>query len=99
VPSARDLSLARLIRRGRALDAVTRRHWLAVLPHLATEDRERLRSILLDAEATEHTDIVDVMSSAVRRAGEPPAQDVDASGAVRAPSAASEGSATAHADD
>jgi hypothetical protein len=50
VPANRDATLARLIRRSRALDAQTRRHWLAVLPHLEAEDRERLRTILLDAE-------------------------------------------------
>ena len=41
-----DPSLARLIRRSRALDAVARRRWLAVLPHLSGEDRARLREIL-----------------------------------------------------
>lgn len=46
-----DPALARLLRRSRVLDTAARRHWLAVLPHLTPEDRERLRAILLEAEA------------------------------------------------
>ncbi len=44
-------SLAQVIRRSPALDATARRHWLAVLPHLTTEDQERLREILAAAAA------------------------------------------------
>ena len=96
--STRDQSLARLIRRGRALDAVARRNWLAVLPHLATEDRERLRGILLDAEAAERADLAGATPSVPRRAGEPPAEDVSVPGAAAAPSAASESPAPAPVD-
>jgi hypothetical protein len=47
-------SLTRLIRQSPALDATARRHWLAVLPHLTPEDRERLRDILTaDADAAD----------------------------------------------
>jgi hypothetical protein len=48
--SRADRSLAQLIRRSPALDASARRQWLAVLPHLAPDDRERLREILTEAE-------------------------------------------------
>lgn len=48
--SRRDPSLAQLIRRSPALDASARRQWLAVLPHLTPDDRERLREILLEAD-------------------------------------------------
>ena len=48
----REPSLAQLIRRSPALDSAARRQWLAVLPHLAPDDRERLREILL--ESTPH---------------------------------------------
>jgi len=48
VATRSDPSLARLIRRSRALDGVARRHWLAVLPHLTADDRARLREILRD---------------------------------------------------
>ena len=46
--SRREPSLAHLIRRSPALDASARRQWLAVLPHLSPDDRERLREILLE---------------------------------------------------
>ena len=46
--SRREPSLAQLIRRSPALDAAARRQWLAVLPHLTPDDRERLREILLE---------------------------------------------------
>jgi len=46
--SRNDPTLARLIRRSPALDASARRQWLAVLPHLSPDDRERLREILED---------------------------------------------------
>ncbi|MCC7370634.1 MAG: hypothetical protein IT306_19595 [Chloroflexi bacterium] len=42
----KEPSLAQLIRRSPELDAPARRHWLAVLPHLTDEDRQRLREIL-----------------------------------------------------
>lgn len=88
MPSTRDLSLARLIRRSRALDAVARRHWLAVLPHLATEDRERLRGILLDAAAAE---LAGAVPPVAPHAGEPPAVQVSGPSAAVAPSTGSEG--------
>src|SRR5262245_47656081 len=47
--SRREPTLAQLIRRSLALDASARRQWLAVLPHLTPDDRERLREILLQA--------------------------------------------------
>ena len=47
--SGKSPSLAQLIRRSPALDAAARRQWLAVLPHLSPEDRERLREILAEA--------------------------------------------------
>jgi len=43
-----DRALIRLIRRSPILDAPARRHWLAVLPHLTPDDRERLQEILED---------------------------------------------------
>jgi hypothetical protein len=56
MPSSRRVpSLAQLIRRSPALDASARRQWLAVLPHLTPDDRERLREILLDARPNDHT--------------------------------------------
>ena len=45
--SRREPTLAQLIRRSPALDPAARRQWLAVLPHLTPDDRERLREILL----------------------------------------------------
>ena len=45
--SRREPSLAQLVRRSPALDGAARRQWLAVLPHLTPDDRERLREILL----------------------------------------------------
>jgi len=45
--SRKEPSLTQLIRRSPALDAAARRRWLAVLPHLTAEDRERLRAILV----------------------------------------------------
>ena len=53
--SRRELSLAQLIRRSPALDASARRQWLAVLPHLTPDDRERLREILSGAERSDLT--------------------------------------------
>ena len=50
--SRREPSLAHLIRRSPALDASARRQWLAVLPHLTPDDRERLREILLERAAS-----------------------------------------------
>lgn len=50
-----DPGLTRLLRKTRALDPAARRHWLAVLPHLTPEDRERLRQILLEAEREQGT--------------------------------------------
>jgi hypothetical protein len=46
--STTEPSLGQLIRRSPALDVSARRHWLAVLPHLTADDRERLREILMD---------------------------------------------------
>lgn len=51
-PPRKAPSLAQLVRRSPLLDAAARRHWLAVLPHLTPEDRERLRAILAGAAAT-----------------------------------------------
>jgi hypothetical protein len=42
--ASRDL--ARRIRASRVLTPALRRYWLAVLPHLEPEDRERLEAIL-----------------------------------------------------
>jgi hypothetical protein len=42
--ASRDL--ARRIRASRVLTPALRRYWLAVLPHLEPEDRERLETIL-----------------------------------------------------
>ena len=47
-PSRKEPSLAQMIRRSPVLDASARRQWLAVLPHLTTDDRDRLREILLE---------------------------------------------------
>ena len=38
--------LARRVRQNRALSGSQKRYWLAVLPHLKPEDRERLDAIL-----------------------------------------------------
>ena len=48
-PSRKEPSLAQLIRRSPVLDPPARRQWLAVLPHLTQDDRDRLREILQDA--------------------------------------------------
>jgi hypothetical protein len=47
-PSRKEPSLAQMIRRSPVLDASARRQWLAVLPHLTPDDRDRLRAILLE---------------------------------------------------
>ena len=47
-PSRKEPSLAQMIRRSPILDASARRQWLAVLPHLTPDDRDRLRAILLE---------------------------------------------------
>ena len=48
MPASRKTpSLAQLIRRSPVLDASSRRQWLAVLPHLTDDDRERLRELLV----------------------------------------------------
>ena len=47
--ASRDL--ARRIRASRVLTPALRRYWLAVLPHLEPEDRERLEAILRRAAA------------------------------------------------
>jgi hypothetical protein len=46
--SPKEPSLAQMIRRSPVLDASARRQWLAVLPHLTPDDRDRLREILLE---------------------------------------------------
>ncbi len=48
-------SLAQLIRRSPSLNAAERRRWLAVLPHLSPDDRQRLHEILLDADPANPT--------------------------------------------
>jgi hypothetical protein len=47
-PSRKEPSLAQMIRCSPILDASARRQWLAVLPHLTPDDRDRLREILLE---------------------------------------------------
>jgi len=50
-PARSTPHLASLIRRSPVLDPLARRHWLAVLPHLEPDDRERLRQILSEADS------------------------------------------------
>lgn len=38
--------LGRLIRDSPALDVALKRHWIEILPHLKSADRDRLRAIL-----------------------------------------------------
>jgi hypothetical protein len=47
-PARKEPTLAQMIRRSPILDASARRQWLAVLPHLTPDDRDRLREILLE---------------------------------------------------
>lgn len=63
-----------MIRQSRALDAVARRHWLAVLPHLTADDRARLREILADASpASTPTPTGDSASTDPEGTGDPTA--------------------------
>ncbi|MBI3977094.1 MAG: hypothetical protein HY331_02805 [Chloroflexi bacterium] len=48
-PPPDDRTIARAIRKSRLMDAALKKHWLAVLPHLAAEDRVRLWAILVEA--------------------------------------------------
>jgi len=67
-PARSTPHLASLIRRSRALDPLARRHWLAVLPHLEPDDRERLRQILSTSEAA--TEVVPGTDAEVASASE-----------------------------
>jgi hypothetical protein len=47
-PAEAQRELRVLIRRSSTLDAVLKRQWLRVLPHLKSQDLARLRSILAE---------------------------------------------------